>query len=665
DLAWRLRQLPGVKGTQSLAGLSRFAMVGYNEGNPKWFELIPNHKALSEVRAQAPRELLNQHCSFLSLNVHLRNHQADTLERVVAAVQDFIAHQPPSDTRFLLAAGAAGVEAATHLVVRQARSEMLLGVFAVALLVCWLMLRSWRATLVVVLPLVLTSILCGAVMVLLGMGLNVTTLSVFALVVGMGVDYSLHVVAVMLSRMRSGAGLDLAHRVALHFPGRMVMLTGLALALSVGTWVFSPIKLQAELGVLLAFMFMWNVVGTLVLVPALARWLLAAPSPVPVPVPSVARPTAVLTGRLGSIAAGLLAVVMSLCGGDARAQIVLGQSLPMTGPAFPIANRVLAGAKTLVESVNAAGGVNGKLLELVTLDDGGDPRRTAENVRQLVRKHGAVAVLNCIGEQACLSAAMATSKLDVPLIGPLSGAMALRAPTWTHVFTLRVDDRREAQALLNQFKAIGANRVIFLGDGEEPERERVVADVLKAGGIALQWLRPEPGPGSIESAVRKAVQAGPDVLLMNLGPASLDTLSRADDGLFKGLPGLVASPSNSGLTQLTRLLRSLPLGFTSSVPIPEISQLPLMTEFDRDSDAFGSPEGLSFEGLAGYMHVRLCVEGLRRAGTRGGPGSLVRGIEALGEVSIGGFRARFGPQQHHGSGFVEVGLRARDGRLRR
>lgn len=362
----------------------------------------------------------------------------------------------------------------------------------------------------------------------------------------------------------------------------------------------------------------------------------------------------------------LLAVLLAaLYSGEARANIVLGQSLPMTGPGFPIANRVLAGAKTLVESVNAAGGVNGKQVELVTLDDGGDPSRTADNVRLLVRKHGAAAILNCLGEQACLSAAAATAKLGVPLVGPLSGAAALRAPALQHVFSLRADDRREAQVLMGQLKSIGAARVIVLGDGDEPERERVVADVLQAGGLAVQWLRPSPGPGGIESAINQVVQAAPDVLVLNLGATSLDALSRVDAELFKGLPSFVASLSTPGLTQLTRLLRSHTLGFTSSVPIPEISHLPVVSEFDRDSEAFGSPEGLSFEGLAGYMHMRLCVEALRRAGPKQGQDALTRAIEALGEFSLGGFRVRFGPLQHHGSGFVELGLRTRDGRLRR
>jgi predicted RND superfamily exporter protein len=148
------------------------------------------------------------------------------------------------------------------------------------LLLCWFTFRSWRATLVAVLPLVLTSALCEALMVLLGMGVKVATLPVIALGVGIGVDYALYVLAVMLSRMRGGASLDDAFQQALQFTGRVVLLTGLTLALAVGTWVFSPIKFQADMGLLLAFMFVWNMVGALVLLPALARFLLPSGKPV-------------------------------------------------------------------------------------------------------------------------------------------------------------------------------------------------------------------------------------------------------------------------------------------------------------------------------------------------------------------------------------------------
>jgi predicted RND superfamily exporter protein len=278
-LAWRLQQLPGVESTQSMAALSKWASVGYNEGQLKWYELVPNDSALGGVQTRAPRELFNQGCSFLSLYVYLKDHKAETLARVVGEVEAFIAEREKlpgasSQARFMLAAGSAGIDAATNIVVAKAMREMLLWVYGAVLVLCWVTFRSWRAVLVAVLPLVLTSILCEALMVVLGMGVKVATLPVIALGVGIGVDYALYVLSVMLARLRTGATLAESYAQALQFTGRVVMLTGITLALAVGTWAFSPIKFQADMGVLLAFMFLWNMVGALVLLPALARWLL-------------------------------------------------------------------------------------------------------------------------------------------------------------------------------------------------------------------------------------------------------------------------------------------------------------------------------------------------------------------------------------------------------
>ena len=273
-LGWQLQQLSGVESVNSMAALSKLAMVGYNEGNLKWFELIPNAAALGGVQTRAPRELFNQDCSFLSLNVYLKDHKAQTLDDVVGVVESFIARNGTPDARFMLAAGSAGIEAATNIVVKKAMHEMLLWVYGAVTLLCWVTFRSWRGVLVAMLPLVLTSILCEALMVGLGMGVKVATLPVIALGVGIGVDYALYVLSVMLAQMRRGATLAEAYHQALQFTGRVVMLTGVTLALAVGTWAFSPIKFQADMGILLAFMFVWNMVGALVLLPALGVFLL-------------------------------------------------------------------------------------------------------------------------------------------------------------------------------------------------------------------------------------------------------------------------------------------------------------------------------------------------------------------------------------------------------
>ena len=274
QLEWELLDLPGVESTQSLARLQRRVLVGMNEGSPLWYELLRNQDMLNTITARAPRELYNEECNLLTVYAYLRDHRAETLQRVVDHVESFAAKHNDKDATFLLAAGSAGIDATTNIVVRKAWYEMLFMVYGAVALLCLITFRSWRAVLVAMLPLMLTTILAEALMVGLGIGVKVATLPVIALGVGIGVDYALYVLSVTLARMRDGATLEQAYATAMQFTGRVVLLTGVTLAAAVVTWQFSSIKFQADMGLLLAFMFLWNMLGALVLVPALARFLL-------------------------------------------------------------------------------------------------------------------------------------------------------------------------------------------------------------------------------------------------------------------------------------------------------------------------------------------------------------------------------------------------------
>ena len=279
-LEWELRQIDGVESTNSLSLLNRRVLSGLNEGNPRWYEFLPNQDMLNTVTASAPRGLYNDACGLLTVYVYLRDHKADTLARVVGHIEAFAQRNNTADTQFLLAAGSAGIEAATNIVVKDAWRTMLLMVYGAVVVLCFVTFRSWKAVVVAVLPLVVTSFLAEALMVALGMGVKVATLPVIALGVGIGVDYALYILSITLSQLREGKSLSEAYYRALLFTGKVVMLTGVTLAVGVITWVASPIKFQADMGLLLAFMFLWNMLGALVLLPALAHFLLKPATPV-------------------------------------------------------------------------------------------------------------------------------------------------------------------------------------------------------------------------------------------------------------------------------------------------------------------------------------------------------------------------------------------------
>jgi hypothetical protein len=273
-LEQELQQLGGVDSTHSLAQFNRRVIVGLNEGDPRWSDLLHNQDMLNAITARAPRGLDNDTCSLQTVYIYLTDHKADTLARVVAKVETFAAANNSDQARFLLAAGNAGIEAATNSVVKEASREMLYWIYGAVVLLCLVAFRSWRAVACAVLPLILTSVLCEALMVRLGIGVKVGTLPVIALGVGIGVDYALYVMSIMLAELRRGTSLSGAYHRALLFTGKVVILTSVTLAVGVATWSFSPIKFQADMGILLAFMFVWNMLGALVLLPALACFLL-------------------------------------------------------------------------------------------------------------------------------------------------------------------------------------------------------------------------------------------------------------------------------------------------------------------------------------------------------------------------------------------------------
>lgn len=277
----QLQQLPGVVSTTSLAALSKQAAAGMNEGSMTWYEIPRNQGLLNAIITRAPRELFNQNCDLLTVYVYLTDHKADTLTSVVQTVEQFAATHNTDQIQFLNAAGNAGIEAATNIVVKRSNIQMLFMVYAAVIALCFITFRSWRAVVCTVLPLMLTSILCEALMVGLNIGIKVATLPVIALGVGIGVDYALYILSVTLTNLRNGSSLSDAYYLALLSTGKVVVMTGITLGIAVLTWVLSPIKFQADMGILLGFMFIWNMVGALVLVPALAHFLLK-PNSVPV-----------------------------------------------------------------------------------------------------------------------------------------------------------------------------------------------------------------------------------------------------------------------------------------------------------------------------------------------------------------------------------------------
>jgi len=275
NFAWRMRNVEGVQSTSALTDYARTINAGWNEGSLKWRVIPRNPSALAQ--AVSPVETasgyLNNDGSVIPVMIYLKDHRAETIKRVVAAVKEFRSAHPNERVKFQLATGNVGVMAATNEVVEAARIPMEAWLYAAIIVLCLISFRSWKATLCVVLPLMIVTELAESLMVYLEIGLKTSTLPVIALGVGIGVDYGIYLCSALLEKLRDGYSLEDSVCWAFATMGTSVVFTGFALSIGVGTWAFSALKFQADMGVLLAFMFLFNMLGAMLLMPALASFL--------------------------------------------------------------------------------------------------------------------------------------------------------------------------------------------------------------------------------------------------------------------------------------------------------------------------------------------------------------------------------------------------------
>ena len=271
---FQIRSVAGVQSVQSVAGMGKTVIAGNNEGNPRWSAIPGSERGLSQgSRAYMPDDgLVTEGCQRMQILVFLTDHEGSTVSHVVDETQRIIAGLQGPNVEFLLAGGNVGVMAASNEAVKQAEVVMLAALFGSVALFCWLTFGSLRAVLCILVPLAIVAILCNALMATLGIGLKVATLPVMALGVGVGVDYGIYLYERIAHEMADGKDLRHAFYQAMCQRGTAAVFTALTMSIGVCTWAFAPLKFQADMGVLLSFMFLVNVLGAIFLLPALAAW---------------------------------------------------------------------------------------------------------------------------------------------------------------------------------------------------------------------------------------------------------------------------------------------------------------------------------------------------------------------------------------------------------
>jgi len=278
DFTSAMRTEPGVVSVQSYSAMLRRYNQGYNEDYPKMnvVPLDPENYGAESVDVGRVKGFMKTDCSMTAVHLFLTDHKATTISRILDDVKTYRATHPFPGITVRLAAGNAGVLAATNEEVAASELPMMLYVYAAILILVFLAYRDWRAMLACCLPLTVATFIGYWFMKELQIGLTVATLPVMVLAVGIGVDYAFYIYNRLQVHLAGGQNIVKAVQHAMLEVGVATIFTAITLAIGVATWSFSALKFQADMGKLLAFMFLVNLLMAMTALPALAsvleRW---------------------------------------------------------------------------------------------------------------------------------------------------------------------------------------------------------------------------------------------------------------------------------------------------------------------------------------------------------------------------------------------------------
>lgn len=363
---------------------------------------------------------------------------------------------------------------------------------------------------------------------------------------------------------------------------------------------------------------------------------------------------------------GTAAAVGSAWVAPLRAQdgeILIGQSAPQTGPVAVAFQSPLAGARLAFDEINRKGGINGRRIRLVLLDDAYDTQRTVENVRQLVEQEKVVA-LTGLGSTAGVAAILPyIAEKRMPLVGVYTGAHVLRLRHHPTLFTTQASFKDEVEHQLRTLVTLKMDKIgVAFQDNEFGKLMMpVVEAAAKELGATLVATAPLAVDGSTSAQAADAiVQARPmAVLLIAVGPSVVGFVKAAKAGL--NVPIYTLSVAASAVPALGADARGLVM--TQIVPYPWRQVHPMARDFNREAAA--ADVAVNYNSYGGYLAARFLIEVLRRAAPNISSDNIIRTIQGIRNFDLGGTLLNFSPTNHHGTNWVEITIVGPDGRFMR
>lgn len=364
----------------------------------------------------------------------------------------------------------------------------------------------------------------------------------------------------------------------------------------------------------------------------------------------------------------LLAGLACCLGNPAAAQIRIGQTIDLSGNSAEHGNAVLKGAQAYLKQVNAAGGVQGQRIELITLDDGGKADKAAGNTRELVEKRQVIAMFSGIEGGPCVASLKVATELKVPQLACAAGSPELREPFNRYSFPVRAAHLSEFEAIIKQAKPFGQTRWAFVHSDSETGRKHLanVQRLCKEHGVELvAAIAVKSGDAAQTPAAiaKEILDSRANAVLNHGGYATYANVFKAVHAQRKDIQFYAV---NSGAQQMVRLLEQDAAGviFTQVVPLPTVSFPRVIADYRTALTQLDANEPPTFSSLEGYLNARVLVAALRRAGAKPNSESLVRALEDLGTLDIDGFSVRFTKTSRTGSTFVDTVIARRGGGFR-
>jgi branched-chain amino acid transport system substrate-binding protein len=362
----------------------------------------------------------------------------------------------------------------------------------------------------------------------------------------------------------------------------------------------------------------------------------------------------------------ILACMLFVAAAPALGQdIVVGQSAPLTGGNAELGTDIRNGALAYFRKVNEAGGLPQGRLKLVTLDDGNETKRSAENTRKLVDEHQAVALFGYASSTLSIPAMPAVLEGKVPFFAPFTGADAIRKQN-EYVYTVRATYADEITRIINFWGNLGNTRVSVLhyDDAVGKQNFETVAQVLKKFDRTPVSVAIKRNADITEQNVADAIASDPQVMVVTTLYAPAAQMIKRLKAAHRAT--MVTSLSFAGASQLAKALGPDATGVSVAltVPTPRSRTIPVVKECDEAWTAAGHKEPMSVTALEACIAAKVLVEGMRRSGKELTRASLHRALSGLGRYDAGGYVVEFKPNFRHGGSFVTMALLRPNGEVR-